>query len=282
MVSMKSGFIFFISAQFLLSGCVHRPDSNIKSDEKIISQATGAIDGGRYEEAVTNLETFVSTNPTDDRARLLLSNAYVRWAGVKFSDFIPLARYYLDQSENKFSPRQNNMESLLKSLGQSQKAAVRVVHTFEKAFYDLEAFSAVFRMIPDLSEDQHAHFSEGLKQAVILGSAKKGNVLYRVILRVVEMKYTWVRGDLFNFMDDQCRIVSPRVSTFFKRTRDDYQVISQELTFVYPNLNDEFLGDLDQFEKAGPEVQNTLESVYGISPRSDGDPKTFTSFWTCL
>ena len=234
------------------AACIHRPSPNINGDENSIGNATAAIDAGNYESAVKNLNDYLTTYPNDARARLLLSNAYVRWAGVRFNDFIPLARYYLDQSEKK-SSFDGGSDSLLKALRNSQKvslgAVADAIDDFEKVLSESEAFSAAYNLIPELDETQYVHFSAGLNQAILAGSTKKGDILYRVVLRVVDLKFRWIHGDVFKFMDEQCKVVPPNLLKFFNTTRIDYQTISSELIIIHPNLSDELLGDIDKFIK---------------------------------
>ena len=281
---MKLILIIFTSLSLLVLtdvGCVRRVQPSNTPSDATVAAATTSMDQGRYQEAVTALTQYLDANPNDAQVRLLLSNAYVRWAGVKFSDFIPLAKFYAAESDRKGpAPTQNAalLEALRATGGKNQVAAAHALDSFQKLFSTLSTVVFVFDIIPEVDESQYVHFSQGLAAAEAVESTKKGDALYRVLLRVIDLKFNWVHRGAFDFMDLQCRLAPEGFSNFLSQTYASYKRITTDLSIAFPSLAPTFADELASFEKVAPEVKNQLEKISGTTNRN----VRLRSVWECM
>lgn len=192
---MQSLKISLLSVLLLLgmgfsTSCTRYRDADTEDRLEKIQQK---IDGEQYEESIQELNEILKSEPSNERARVILASVYIRRAGITVKNYFDLARIatieasasepLIDVASLKKLAGENvsqikNLTSFLQKINESTAMADQIIKKFEA--------------IPSVSEPSAIDLQRALIILEQMRAPTEGMLLYRGVIKLYYFKYLWV------------------------------------------------------------------------------------------
>lgn len=240
--------VLMICVSFLLSACNRHSETDTADRLETIQQK---IDHEQYQEAVQELDEILQKDPSNDRARTILSSVYVRRAGISIQDYFFLVS--LAQLDEKQTSNVIDVQGLKRIAGDQAENIQSLSNFLQKLNEAASVGDQIvkkFEAIPVLSNSSAQDIQMALQILERLKTPTAGMIFYRGVMKLYYFKFLWSKGALLPLGKAKLCSTSLGEITQKLRTLNDFSVrMIIDISKGFPKETKGFIDQATQLDK---------------------------------
>ena len=172
-----------------------------KAPPKDFTELYRMIDEEQYDRALNKCDELIERYPEFENLKVVRTSIYTSQAGLSLWDFKDFALTYLEKKEIPQRGGDSSLLHILKGLqGAGFDLSEKTSSSLSQLIEGLELIDKERRrlsLLPEFSPEQYAHLNQGLGYLRGKSLNRRENLLYRVILEMLDLRYQLSQNSYF-------------------------------------------------------------------------------------